>query len=83
MQTRDIHKTLIPQCSGNSADRAVIDVNRVFTFRAQRSALRREREAFYAVISREIDAVWGWNGNSAAKVLHLRYTSIREVRQLS
>jgi|ERR1019366_3113240 hypothetical protein len=32
---------------------------------------------FYAVVSRQIDAVWGWNGNSAAKVVHFRYTAYR------
>jgi hypothetical protein len=45
--------------------------------RALRSALRRERDAFYAPTRREIDAVWGWNGNSAAKVVHFRYTGYR------
>ena len=25
----------------------------------------------------EIDAGWGWNGNSAAKVVHFRYTAYR------
>ena len=33
---------------------------------------RRERDAFYAVTGRQIDAGWGWNGNSAAKVVHFR-----------
>ena len=45
--------------------------------RAQRSALRREREPFYAPTEREIDEVWGWNGNSAAKLVHFRYTAYR------
>src|ERR1019366_1336164 len=27
---------------------------------------------FYAVTGRQIDPVWGWNGNSAAKVVHFR-----------
>jgi hypothetical protein len=45
--------------------------------RAERSALQRKREPFYAVIRRQIDAVWGWNGNSAAAVVHFRYTAYR------
>ena len=40
--------------------------------RVQRGALRREREPFYAVSRRQIDTVWGWNGNSAAKMVHFR-----------
>jgi hypothetical protein len=37
---------------------------------------RREREAFYAPSRRQIDAVWGWNGNSAAKVVHFCYQGL-------
>jgi len=45
--------------------------------RALRSALQREREPFYAPSRRQIDAIWGWNGDSAAKVVHIRYTGYR------
>src|ERR1019366_8032505 len=47
--------------------------------RGRRSALQRKREPFYAVIRRQIDAVWGWNGNSAAAVVHFRYTAVSDL----
>jgi hypothetical protein len=39
----------------------------------------REREPFWAVTRAEIDAVWGWNGNSAAKVVRFRYTAAADL----
>ena len=50
----------------------VARVNAYLGPRAQRSALQRERDAFCAVTGRQIDAFWGWSGNSAAKVVHFR-----------